>query len=377
MDPKIAIVTTWRADNRGCKLQAYALQRILESWGYDSEFIYFSPRSRSYLFRLARFSYHLLKDTYTFICRPNSHQVRKRNGRFVRDKLKVSPLYVTYDQLRDEAKKRYSAAICGSDQIWKCPGGYANPLHYLTFIDAEKRIAYAPSIGCNYIPPDCTDSFREYVNEIPFLSVREEQGAMLIKEIVGRHAEVVLDPSLLLTKEQWEAEIQMGGQARPKEEYILCYFLQDNPEYTTYARRLSELTGYAIVAIEPVSRKKYASLRGIEIAAAGPFEFVQLINHASHVLTDSFHGVAFSINLGKQFRVFRRFDDDDPLSENSRIYNILGKTHLENRLITPDTMPGFSIERHINYDLVRLLLDAEREQSLAYLNKAITAAVGY
>jgi hypothetical protein len=376
MDRKIAIVTPWRSDNRGSILQAYALKKTLESWGYDAEFIYFSPRRKSCMYRLAGLSRDLLIDIYTFICRPNLYRVRHKN-RMIRDKLKASPLYVTYDQLRDEAAKRYSAVICGSDQIWNCHGGYANPFFYLTFIDAKKRIAYAPSIGRNYISPGCLDAFREYVNEIPFLSVREEQGAMLIKETVGRDAEVVLDPSLLLTEEQWEAEIQMTGQACLTGEYILCYFLRDNSEYTRYAYRLSELTGYAIVAIEPASLKKYASLQGIELAAAGPLEFVQLIDNASCVLTDSFHGVAFSINLGKQFGAFRRFDDDDPICQNSRIYNILGKTHLESRLITPDTTPSLFVEEHIKYDLVRPLLDSEREQSLAYLKKAIAAVISY
>jgi hypothetical protein len=252
----------------------------------------------------------------------------------------------------------------------------ADPLYYLTFIDAKKRIAYAPSIGCSYIPPDCIGSFKRYVNEISFLSVREEQGATLIKEIVGRDAEVVLDPSLLLTDAQWKAESQMALQACPKEEYILCYFLRDNPQYTRCAYELSELTGYAITAIEPVSRKKYACLQGFRIEAPGPFEFVQLVNNASYILTDSFHGVAFSINLGKQFGVFKRFDDADPLSENSRIHNILDRTHLGSRLVTPDTLTGFFVEEHIDYDLVRPLLDMERERSLAYLEKAISATVG-
>jgi hypothetical protein len=377
MDPKIAIVTTWRSDNRGSILQAYALQRILALRGYDSEFIDFSPRREGYLYRLARLARDLLKDTYAFTCRPDLYENRNKNRRFVRDKLRVGPFYATYDQLSDRAEGRYSAAICGSDQIWKCPGGYAAPLYYLTFIDTSKRIAYAPSIGCDCIPPNCTDSFREYVNQIPFLSVREEQGAVLIKEIVGRDAEVVLDPSLLLTGEQWRTDYQVIESACLEDGYILCYFLRDNPEYTECAYRLSELTGHDLVAIEPVSRKDYASLRDMEIVAAGPLELVQLIDNASYVLTDSFHGVAFSINLEKQFATFKRFGDDDPISENSRVYSILGKTRLESRLIAPSTMPGVLVEKHIEYDLVRPLLDLEREQSLAYLQRAVTAVVGY
>lgn len=364
MDTKIGIVTWWAAKNYGSVLQAYALQRILESWGYESEFIGFAANALR----------GLIDDIVTYVCRPKAHEVRKEFVKFQRENLNSSPAYWTYDQLRYEASKRYSAAIAGSDQIWCCHGGHAKPLYYLTFIDAKKRIAYAPSVGRNYISADCTDAFREYVSEIPFLSVREEHGAALIREIAGRDAKVVVDPCLLLTAEQWKEEIQMTREITLKGKYILCYFLRDNPEYSKYAHALSDLTGHAVAAIEPVSRKEYVSLRGVETLVADPFDFVRLIDNASYVLTDSFHGVAFSINLRKQFGVFRRFHDDDPISQNSRIYNILQKTHLEDRLVSADAFPSGFNRESIDYDSVHLLLRREREQSLAYLKRAVTAA---
>lgn len=364
MDTEIAIVTWWQGANYGSVLQAYALQKVLESWGYESELIGFAANA------LRR----LVQDIEACVCKPTAHQVRDKFARFRRENLKSSPKYWTYDQLKHEAAKRYSAAIAGSDQIWCCAGGHAKPLYYLSFIDAKKRIAYAPSIGYNYIPAECVDDFRKYVSEIPFLSVREEHGAALIREVVGREAKVVVDPSLLLTAEQWKAEIGMPSEVTLGRKYILCYFLRDNPEYSIFARALSDVTGYAVAAIEPVSPKEYVSLRGIETVVADPFDFVRLIDNASYVLTDSLHGVAFSINLGKEFGVFKRFHDDDPISQNSRIYNILKKTHLEDRLVSADVVPSDLTRRSTDYDSVRTLLRREREQSLAYLKEAVTAA---
>lgn len=372
MDKKIAIVTWWQHRNYGGILQAYALQRILESWGYDSEFVDFLPERYDSSRKLSR----LLKDIVILIARPTLCQARKKVSRFQEDNLKISSPYVTYGQLRDTAGGRYSAAICGSDQIWSNVGGYVNPLYYLTFIDEKKRIAYAPSIGYDSVPDCCIDAFGEYVTEIPFLSVREEQGARIVKDIAGREAKVVLDPSLLLTKEQWESEIQMRNEAYVEGNYILCYFLRDNPEYMKYARRLSSLTRHPILAMEPLSRK-YTSSRGIQRVVADPFDFVNLIGNASYVLTDSFHGMAFSINFEKHFGVFERFRNDDPMSQNSRIHNLLQKTHLENQLITSATTPNGFVADEIDYCSVHSILDKEREQSLTYLKDSLTAVVGY
>ncbi len=359
---------TWYDNpNYGGVLQAYALQKTLESLGYDSEFISCFPERRSLSYKLSRF----LKDCVIFASMPRVHQSRKRIYEFIKNNLKVSPAYTTYEQLESEASRRYSAAICGSDQIWSNIGGYVNPLYYLTFIDEKKRIAYAPSIGYNRVQADCTATFREYVGGIKFLSVREKQGEALIKDIVGRDAKVVLDPSMLLTKKEWEAKVLSADAITLELPYIFCYFRHNNDQFVEYARRLSEFTGYRIIAVDT----SFPSLRGIRTVVADPLDFVWLINNASYVLTDAFHGTAFSINLGKQFGVFKRFHDDDPINQNSRVHNILEKTHLESRLITFDTPIDFLVQEEIDYDLVDPLLDSERRESLTYLASAMTAVI--
>lgn len=366
MGTRIAIVTWWAGGNYGSVLQAYALQTMLESWGYESEFIGF----------LSNAARRQVNDIVAYVRRPKAYRVRKEFARFRRENLKGCPMYWTYDQLKYETAKRYSAAIAGSDQIWSCAGGHVKPLYYLTFIEAKKRIAYAPSIGRNYIPAECADSFRKHVSEIPFLSVREDHGAALIREVVGREAKVVLDPSLLLTAEQWRKQTQTTREVILEGKYILCYFLRDNSKYSMFARALSDFTGCSIAAIEPVSPKEYVSLHGIETVVGDPFDFVRLIDNASYVLTDSFHGVAFSINLGKQFGVFKRFDDDDPISQNSRIYNILQKTNLEDRLVSVDVSQCELVGESIDYASVRPLLCRERAESLAYLKGALASVTG-
>ncbi len=371
-DKTIAIATWWSYLNCGGLLQAYALQRILRMWGYDSEFVrLLSPRG-SFSHRMAR----LLKDGVVFVSRPRLYQARRQMSRFIENHLVISEPFHTYDELANAANKRYSAAICGSDQIWSNVGGIVDPLFYLTFIEQNKRIAYGPSIGYSHVSSDVIDEFREYVRSIPHLSVREKRGAELIKEITGRYAYVVLDPSLLLTAEQWQEETASSVGGPHKDSYIFCYWLADNPEYSRLARSLADATGCSLVAMEPVARN-FRSLDGVWRIVSDPFDFVQLISGATYVLTDSFHATAFSINFRKQFGVFRRFHDDDPVCQNSRIYNILEMTHLESQLLDSDVaLHRFGAEK-IDYDHVSPLLRDEREHSMAYLRGALTNVLGH
>lgn len=100
-----------------------------------------------------------------------------------------------------------------------------------------------------------------------------------------------------------------------------------------------------------------------------------MVKNASYILTDSFHGLSFSINLERQFVVFKRFSDDDKISQNSRIYNILRKLQLENRLISSDQSVSFLIDNIIDYSLVRPLLESERERSLEFLSRSINSVI--
>lgn len=146
-------------------------------------------------------------------------------------------------------------------------------------------------------------------------------------------------------------------------------FPRQNPDYVKYALKLAEFTQCTLVAVE----SKHAPLNSVKRILADPIDFLCLINNAEYILTDSFHGVALSINFGKQFATFKRFKDNDPICQNSRIYNILEKTHLENRLITTETPMSFFTKEITDYELADGLLTEERKSSLDYLKNAINA----
>lgn len=364
---KIGIVTWHYNPNYGGLLQAYALQETIKKLGYNPEFVNYRPDINTLKKRTIR----KLKDTYIMFVKPEIHTGRKSKYKFVEEKLNVGKLYYSYDDLSNEADEVYDVGICGSDQIWSNNTGIVNPLYYLTFVDERKRISYAPSIGYNKIPDNIREEFKEYVDKIRYLSVREEKGAEIIKSITGRDAKVVLDPSLLISKEEWLKEIKTKHRISPNGKFILLYILGDNYEHVEYAKKLSEYTGYEIIALET----KNSRLKGLKTFSGDPFDFIELINNASYVLTDSFHGVAFSINLEKQFVAFKRFKDNELTSQNSRIYNILNKTDLKDRLISTDEPVTFLENNIIDYNIVRPLLEAERKLSTDFLLKSIESVI--
>lgn len=367
MDRKVAIVTWWSNVNYGSILQAYALQTAVQSLGYDTEFVWLRTEQDAWFRRPIR----NLKDLVVRARWPSLHASRMKMKQFIRERLQVSPRYASYGKLQDVANEVYCAAICGSDQIWSNADGRIDPLYYLTFIDEKRRIAYAPSIGYNGVSPDLANCFAEHVLHIPFRSVREARGASIIGELTGLSVPVVLDPCLLLTRLQWEAEIGERSVSSSEKPYVLWYFVGTNPAYVPAARDLSQRLGYLTLSLET----RRLDLAGTTRQVAGPLDFVALIRNADWVVTDSFHGTVFSILFGKPFTVVKRFGDDDPRGQNSRIYNILEKTGLMDRLVSVTTAP-WPLQWSVDHTVVDRIVSAERTSSLRFLKESLAGATG-
>ena len=212
------------------------------------------------------------------------------------------------------------------------------------------------------------------------ISVRELSGRKLVKQIAGRDAQVVCDPSLLLTKAQWAKEIP--PQNIIQEPYILCYFLGDNSEARAFARQARHLTGWKLLLLPHMDQyvKEDDELADIALFDAGPEEFLNLIRYASCVITDSFHGTVLSALHGKRVLIFNRFRSGAALSTNTRIDSICKLLGLENRRVPPSA-EGVSSERTERLlemppteDAAQRLEDFRRE-SWAFLRKALRCSV--
>lgn len=303
---KAGIVTITNGYNYGNRLQNYAVQEALESIGIHAETIWkttnvFDMEAAGYIRKLyiKRFlHYHLTKEEDRVL---NFHRFNKtyiKKSRYVIDKEVPSGLSSSYDYF-----------VAGSDQVWNPYLEYCTEANFLTFTSSNKKIAISPSIAVDKIPKERKKEFAEWIKDFRLLSVREEKGAELIYQLNGRNAEVLCDPTLYLNAEQWRKI-----EKQPKnndEQYILTYFLGDYDE--TYQKRISELA------------KKYEmeifELQNDENFGIAPDEFLYLIDHASCVCTDSFHGTVFSFIFHTPFVVFERKDNFKTM--NSRLSTLL------------------------------------------------------
>lgn len=366
---KVGIITVYRNINYGSNLQSYALQTVLYKIGLNAENICLddSYKKGSLKNRLIKKSKYILK----FILKKGLELNRLKQeyafDNYVNNNINVGDYTCEeIEALESKGKHPYDYYICGSDQIW-APNQF-RPIFFLSFIKRKGiKIAYAPSIGLPVIPEDLKSRYEELITDFAHLSVREKDGASLIKEITGLDVPVVLDPTLLLNRKEWLAHARI----RPcKEKYILCYFLGDNIEHRRCVKRLSEQTGYKIYVLPKNAKQEQWGDK--VMYNIGPSDFINMLNNAQIMCTDSFHGTIFSINLHKDFYTFLRFSSQDPLNQNSRIFNILSEVHLNERIIdNPELDISIKDPNPIDWSFVDKIIEKKREQSVNYLKESL------
>ena len=362
------ILTWYKTHNYGTALQAYALVSKINELGYQAEIIqYCRDRNTTFSNRAEQLQDMLRRVPPALVRRlfwKHYRQKIKKFDSFFEKWIPQSKCYTTAEEIRKDSG-RYSAYICGSDQIWAPSNRFLDLTYFLDFApDTVGRIAYAPSMGGTYIPERLKPQMKELIRRIDFLSVREEHGADLIEGLCGRRPEVVLDPTLLRKKEEWE---RFAIQPEISQPYILCYFLGGRKPLREFALRLKKQTGCKLVVVPALNQDLFfGDVRAIE---TGPREFMGLIQNASYICTDSFHATILSINLEKDFFALKRHEETDPENQNARLTHILGRLGLSSRLVEDEN--SLADLKPVDYTASRIRLKEERDHSLRYLTNAL------
>lgn len=379
-----AAVMTWHTyNNFGSLLQAYALQEAFDKQGVTSYLVDYDPSSfqpeefgdvKEYVKHHAK---RLLKDkfkgakgflaSYAYpqfedVMRDDAYDLFRRNRlRYTKKCVSASDLFSLNEQ--------YDIIACGSDQIW-APTRF-NPHYYLDFAKEPARtLAYAPSIGLPSIDDEAIrNSVAKLAGRIEHLSVREERGAQILESILGKTPQVVLDPTALHTGDEWRKLLGVIPANTDSEPYAVCYFLSDDLRKWRSAQRIAKENGLTLKGI-PVFKND--SKRSAELClGVGPEEFVALIDGASAVFTDSFHGTMFSLLLHKEPFVYKRFSDKSKTNQNSRISNILAIAGLGDSVLQdPDSQDARRFGT-IDWDSVDARIDEERRKSVDFLSSAV------
>ena len=362
---KAGLVTFYHLHHYGALLQAAATQRALESLGWECETIDYFVNQDNRILKPPTSLGRAANDAHSALHYRALRRRWLRFEEFAKTHLALtSRRYASWEELRD-AGLPYDLLISGSDQIWNptiFPDGRFDPVFFGTFSPLRK-IAYAPSFGVSHIPEGMEAELKGYLDGFSHLSVRERQGREIVREIAGREAAVVLDPTLLLTAAEWSAL----AAAPPRQgAYILCYCIARPGPLEPYIQRLAEETGLPVLQLCGTRRGVHPKAK--LILDAGPAEFLSLFQNAAYVCTNSFHGTAFAVQFQRPF-----FTSVAPAElqepESSRTFSLLSRLGLTERIVGKgDTADLYDIP---DWSAADRRLNAARQGAMAYLKAAL------
>lgn len=363
---KIGIMTFPNMTSYGCTLQMYALYRAVEQAGAEAEIInYRNEYMKARRHTNAGLGKSAIKSALRVTAAKALHLRQITAFRRFEQRLSQYPASVTSDKgsLR-EAAKRYDCVICGSDQVWNPLITNADLSFFLDFCGPDtKRIAFAPSFGISEFSDDFTELIRPELDKFRHLSVREDVGVRYVERLVNRKVDTVLDPTFLIPKQDWIALEKAHPLAKGK--YILCFPVRKSAALIRFGRELAEKKNATLIVVEgnllTQLRNKDARIKyALDIS---PEEWLYLIHHADCVVTNSFHGAAFSIHYQKDFYL-----ECSSAKANSRLEQLAAFCGLESRVIR-DGCDG--TDTHIDYDNVEARIAPARQASLDYLKQSI------
>lgn len=287
----------------------------------------------------------------------------QKTARFIREH--ISTRDVSYGQIKRAARTdAYTAFFSGSDQIWSASWFVRNPWWFLRFAPKSKRVAWAPSFGGDAVAPYNVVDYTRYIKSYAYLSAREDLGADIIKQLTGRDAAVLSDPSVLLDREQWRELYR--DRERESEPYVLLFFL-DPPSAVArdMIARVQEMTGKRLLVF---AYDEHESLGDVPARNGDPADFLAMIDGAEFVLTDSFHAGMFSTIFGTPFFIFNR--NSKASTQSIRMRNHVKTYGLESRYLT-EARPMTEADLVMDETHINTVLEQKRTSMEAYLDTVL------
>lgn len=346
---KIGIVTLNHGYNYGNKLQNYAMVEVYKKNGFIVETISFEPVKQENKLKL---EFKKIKDSLF-----NRNKLYRANKfkEFNKKYLNMTSKIYNNNNYMDINEHEYELFSVGSDQVWNSYFWDFSTFYLLDFVkDNNKKFAYAASFGVEDINEMYSDKFSENLKKFKDITVREQSATKLVKKIAGKDAKLVLDPTMLLEKNEWLQFIKSGEYNEDKE-YVFIYFLGKKDENAV--KMIEELKQkYKIIDLNDIHNKYYKS---------NPNEFLYLLKNSKIVLTDSFHASVFSIIFEKPFVVFDRNSVTKKM--NSRIETLLNELELKHHKYSSNMNESVIFDN--KYDNANRILRSKRNECLSYVNK--------
>lgn len=362
---KIAIITICDPiPNFGNRLQNYAVQKVYRDMGMETITYAFQGKIISTSEKIKYFVNYLSKFKLSKSEIYWKTSVKKAIKFDEFNKKYIAIQYI--DSIAEIGAEDFYSI--GSDQVWN-PAWYDKDdlkknMFLLTFAPDDKKICFSPSFGVSNLPSNWIPWFKQQLSSFPKLSVREEAGAKIIKDLTGKDAEVLIDPTLMLDKDDWKRIEKKPALVDIDTPYILTYFLGEISEQIQknieYICREKKLTVHHLMKYDESA-----------VYASGPSEFVYLIEHAELILTDSFHACVFAFLFHKPFLVYGREGKENDMF--SRMDTLFEKLDLKRKFVEAGKPYDLTSIFECDYSVGFSRLAKEREKVLDFLKKSIAA----
>ncbi|PHR11336.1 MAG: polysaccharide pyruvyl transferase [Sphingopyxis sp.] len=359
----IGLVTIHYANSYGGVLQAYATQKILLNYG-NVEIINYQKQHLAdglKTIRLGKRPMDLLrtgKDVLRFIPRK---KLVIRFKEFIAKHMKCSDVIKNRHEA-DILSGKYDILVVGSDQVWNPEiVGELDEIYFLAFGEKKCKISLSSSYGSYKFKEHERDIVKSKLKAFSSISVREESSSNELQELLGiTNIKTTLDPTLMLTANDW---CQIIEPSIPKTKYILVYLLGNDVLLGNSVKIIQDILGFKVITI---NQDPYINFKSDEhVKNAGPLEFIEFFKNASFVVTNSFHGTAFSVNFNKEFITL------PPHSGANRIINLLRNLKLERRYLESTDKISETISSRIKYNEANIALEELRTESADYIKEAI------
>lgn len=340
----VGIVGIWFFENYGAILTAYALYKLLNEMGFSSLLIDSSGITGNV---------HLQDES--ILSRRFFRKAKVGTTTVKRSSYELSKLNNVFDNF-----------VLASDQLWRRPKPFGKTF-FLDFAhDSKRKIAIATSFGEKYIdPPEEWPESIYHMRRLDRISVREDSGVDICREIFGVHAQQILDPVFLCQMEAYE-EIINKSQKNEAEPYLLAYVLDQSPEKEQNIAGIAKQLGLKILKITDadVLKQKDLAQKGIEVE-----DWLYYFKNATAIITDSFHGSCFAMIFHKPF-----LSINNARRGASRFTSLLKLFNEEDRLLMDVDNISSHIEklRVFDADKFNNILNAKRKESIEWIREALT-----
>lgn len=376
---KIGTITFHRSLNYGSVLQTFALQAVIKRIFKNqcsTEIIDFYPPGiheiRS-VFVPVHSVKNLVRNVLMIAYAPVFAKRRKEFDRFLTNNVVVSKKKYTPHSDMSALDQEYDILIAGSDQIWNNKARDFSDKYFFSESKIARKVAYAPSIGNGEYTLPAHQIIYDSLKRFDAISVRELSGARKLSSFLDTSEEipVVLDPTLLLDSDEYK---HLEHEISINQKYIFLYSVKMNRRTLEIAKTVSEKTGLPIISIYTTNASIRARQYGIRLNKQNaPEDFLGLIHHAELIISDSFHGTAFSVNYGKKFYSICA---KDPSKRDDRLETILSRLGFKNRMLFFEDFDRDDYLEELDYSEAMIQLNHLRSESFDFLANALLKGEG-